>query len=270
MEEEQLWEVCPAENKPKDKRLEKLPKYLPKLPATFYVLGGCGSGKSSFLWSILSNGYITGKKKKSVFDECIFYLGTLDSKSAFEKLPIENLLILDEFDPVMFEAYQNDLKTHQMEKLSEGKAPLNTLLVFDDFVNGGLMKKARQNTSPPIEKLALTSRHESNCSIFFCSQVYRNSGFSQPSVRNNITTFVVYRMSRVELEKICEELCEMYDPDELLEHFDKAFARDSYNFLVLDRRRPIGTDRWTEKLSKPLPPSKKFLEMEALRKVGKL
>jgi len=208
--------------------------------------------------------------RKSVFDECIIYLGTQDSKSAFEKLPIENLIILEEFDPATFESYQTDLKEHQMEKLSEGKCPLNTLLVFDDFVNGGLMKKARSNTAPPIEKLALTSRHESNCSIFFCSQVYRNSGFSQPSVRNNITTFVVYRMSRVELEKICEELCEMYDPEELLEHFDRAFARDPYNFLVLDRRRPINEDRWTEKLSKKLPPSRKFIEMDALKRSGKL
>ena len=85
------WEVCPAENKPKDKRIEKIEaKFLPKLPATFYVLGSCGSGKSSILWTLLTKGYVYGKGKKSIFDEALIYLGTLDAKDAFEKLPIEN------------------------------------------------------------------------------------------------------------------------------------------------------------------------------------
>ena len=249
------WEVCPAEMKPKDRHLSNLDPTLPKLPATFYVMGSCGSGKSSILWSLLTKGYVYGKKKKSVFHEALIYLGTLDAKSAFEKLPIENKLILEEYEPASFELYMDDLKKHQMEKLSDNKPPLNTLLVFDDFVGAGLMKKPRRNVAPPIEKLALTSRHEASCSIFFCSQVYKNSGFSTPSVRNNITTFVVSRMSRQELQKIAEELSEDYEPEEWLEHYDRIMVKP-YNFCVLDRRRPIG-DRWSEKFDKPFPPSRK-------------
>jgi hypothetical protein len=261
------YEVCPAENKPQDKRIEKMDaKFLPKLPATFYVLGSCGSGKSSILWTLLTKGYVYGKQKKSIFDEALIYLGTLDAKPAFEKLPIDNLLIMDEYHPQPFEEYQNDLKKHQMERLEKKKAPLNALLVFDDFVGAGLMKKPRPNAPPPVEKLALTSRHECNTSIFFCSQVYKNSGFSAPSVRNNISVFVVSRMSHQELVKIAEELSEMYEPDEWIEHYEMAMAQEPYTFVVLDRRRPINEDRWTIKFTTPFPPSKKFLRLQALKK----
>ena len=261
------YEVCPAENKPQDKRIEKIDaKFLPKLPATFYVLGSCGSGKSSILWTLLTKGYVYGKQKKSIFDEALIYLGTLDAKPAFEKLPIDNLLIMDEYHPQPFEEYQNDLKKHQMERLEKKKSPLNALLVFDDFVGAGLMKKPRPNAPPPVEKLALTSRHECNTSIFFCSQVYKNSGFSAPSVRNNISVFVVSRMSHQELVKIAEELSEMYEPEEWIEHYEMAMAQEPYTFVVLDRRRPINEDRWTIKFTTPFPPSKKFLRLQSLKK----
>jgi len=257
------WEVMPSENKPQDPRMKKLDPLLPKLPATFYLMGQCGSGKSSILWTLLTQAYVVGKKKKSIFDEALIYLGTMDAKHSFEKLPIENMAIQEEYDPVVFDEYMEDLKKHQMEKLAEDKPPLNTLLIFDDFVGAGLMKKPRPNVAPPIQKLALTSRHEANTSIFFLSQIYKNSGFSEPSIRNNITTFVVSRMSSAELQKIAEELSEDYEPEEWLEHYDRIMAKP-YNFVVLDRRRPIG-DRWTEKFDKPFPPSKKSQRINMAR-----
>lgn len=123
--------AIPSENKPKDKRFDKMElQYLPKLPATFYIMGQCGSGKSSILWNLLTEGYVYGKNKKSVFDECLIYLGTLDSKDTFQKkLQIENKLILDEYIAEDFEEYMDDLKEHQMEKLDKNKAPLNSCLI---------------------------------------------------------------------------------------------------------------------------------------------
>jgi hypothetical protein len=264
------WEVCPAENKPKCKKLAKMEhKFLPPIPATIYILGSCGAGKSSILWTLLTQGYVYGEKKKSVFHEAIIYLGTLDAKPAFEKLPIKNKLILEEYEPATFEEYIEDLKKHQINKLEKNQAPLNTLIVFDDFVGAGLMKKPRPNVAPPIEKLALTSRHECSASLVFCSQVYKGSGFSVPSVRNNITTFIVSRMSHAEILKIADELSEMYEPEEWIQHYEAAIAAEPYNFVVLDRRRPITEDRWTIKFSKPFPPSKKYLQLKDTREKNK-
>lgn len=225
-------------------------KHLPKLPANIMILGQCGSGKSSILYSLLTDGYTYGKKKKSIFDEGIVYLGTQDAISAFKKLPIKNHIVLQEFDPDDFEEYLKDLKDHQMEKLERNKAPLNTIIIFDDFVGQNLMKHNKGKASP-LERLALTSRHECNASIVFCSQVYKNSGFSHPVVRNNITTYILSQMSRPEVAKIAEELSGEMTPDEFIQLYDRIMSKQRYNFMVYDTRRPLD-ERWTERFTIPI------------------
>lgn len=266
MSEEGFVEVMPSEVKPRDKRFEKMDlKFLPPLPSTILVLGQCGSGKSSCVWSLMSKGYVYKSKKgknKSVFDEMLVYLGTMDAKPSFEKMPVENKLILDEFDPAIFAEYCEDLKQHQMEKLAKGKPPLNTCIIFDDFFGANLMKKPKPNVAPPIEKLCLTSRHEQNATIIYCSQAYKNSGFTSPSVRANITTIILYKMPRNELRKIAEEYAEQYEVDEFIEIYDRVMASKPYAFCVWDRRRPMNKDRWTIGFTEPFPPSRKSIQYE--------
>lgn len=235
-------------------------KELPKLPANALILGQCGSGKSSVLWSLISEGYTYGKNKKSIFDEGIVYLGTQDAVDAFKKLPIKNHIVLQEFDPDDFEEYLSDLKKHQMERLEKNKSPLNTVIIFDDFVGQNLMKHNRGKASP-LERLALTSRHECNASLIFCSQVFRNSGFAHPVVRNNITTYILAQMSRPEISKIAEELSGDMTPEEFIEIYDKIMAKRKYNFMVMDTRRPL-SERWTERFTIPIPKPKRILAMK--------
>jgi len=264
MDETNFVEVMPSEIKPKDKRFEKMDiQFLPPIPSTFLVLGQCGSGKSSFLWSVMTKGYVykskTGKVK-SLFDELIVYLGTLDALSSFEKMPVKNKLILTDFEPAVFDEYQTDLKKHQLDRLDKGKPMLNIALIFDDFAGANLMKKAKVNGAPPIEKLCLTSRHESNTTIFYCSQFYKNTGFTSASVRANITTIVMYKMPRNEVVKVAEEYAESYEVNEWIEHYDKVMASKPFAFVVWDRRRPGNKDRWTEGFTIPFPPSQKSLQ----------
>lgn len=264
MNERGFIEVMPSEIKPKDKRLDKIEaKFLPTLPATFLILGQCGSGKSSCLWSLMSKGYVYKSKKgkpKSVFHELLVYLGTLDSRASFEKMPVENIGIFTEFDPVIFDEYCEDLKRHQMEKLAKGQAPLNSCIIFDDFASTNLMKRAKVNGAPPIEKLCLTSRHEQNATIFYCSQFYKNTGFTSPAVRANLTTIILYKMPVNEVRKVAEEYAEMYEVDEFIELYDRVMASKPYAFLVWDRRRNLQKDRWSIGFSEPLPPSRKTLQ----------
>ena len=205
-----------------------------------------------------------GTVKKSIFDEALIYIGTLDAKTSFEKMPIENKLIMTDFEPVSFDEYQTDLKKHQLERLEKGKPMMNTAIIFDDFAGASLMRKAKVGGAPPIEKLCLTSRHESNCTLFYLTQFYKNTGFTSPAVRANITTIILYKMPINEVRKIAEEYAEQYDIDEFIGHYDRAMARRPYNFLVWDRRRPMNADRWTEGFTTPLPPSKKLTEMQKL------
>lgn len=267
MDETGFVEVMPSEKKPKDKRLEKMDiRFLPPVPSTYLVLGQCGSGKSSFIWSIMTKGYVYTSKKgatKSIFDELLVYLGTLDAKESFEKMPVKNKAILTDFDPAIFDEYQTDLKKHQMERLEKGKAPLNSCIIMDDFAGANLMKKAKANGAPPIEKLCLTSRHESNATIFYCSQFYKNTGFTSPAVRANITTIVMYKMARNEVRKIAEEYAEGYEVDEWIDIYDRVMASKPYAFVVWDRRRPMSGDRWTIGFTEPFPKSRKLSQYEA-------
>jgi GTPase SAR1 family protein len=251
----------PSENKPIDPRFEKLKvKNLPKLPTNCLLLGSVGSGKSSCLYSLLTEGYVYGPKKKSVFDEMVVYLGNMESVYVFEQVKVKNKLIMNEFDSEAFNQYLEDLKAHQMERLEKGKPPLNICLIYDDMAAVSLLKKDKGAKYSPLERLVLTSRHEANCSLFFCSQVLKSGGFSTPTVRNNIMTYIIYYLSRPEAMKAAEELCQQYTPQEFMEIYYKILETP-YNFMTIDTRRPLGQRIW-ERFSHPVVHPKQIKDDE--------
>lgn len=242
-------EVIPSEKKAKDKRLEQM-KYkdsLPPHPANICILGRCGSGKSCCLYSMLKNGYVT-KNKQSIFDEMVVYLGTLDAVEAFQSLPCKNIIVLHEFDAEQFEAYLDDLKQHQMERIEKNKPPLNTAIIFDDFVGQALLKPGKSGKSSPLERLMLTSRHECNATIFFCSQTYKNNGFNSPTIRNNITHWIIYPMGRAEMEKIAEEHSGPMTKDEFIDWYNQCM-KTKHNFIMINYKKP-DSERYTERFTK--------------------
>ena len=211
---------------------------------------------------MLNDGYVVKKKngtKKSVFDEIVCYIGNRESDWAFESLPCKNIVILHEFQMEAFDTYIEDLRKHQLERLENGKAPLNTCLVFDDMATESLLKK--RNGKSPLASLLLTSRHELNCTVFFLSQIYKSQGFSVPMIRNNVTTWIVYNMSKPEWEKIADDHCQDFDPDELTERYNKIMATP-HNFMVIDYRRPLDS-RITERFTKILRPKQNAPQEES-------
>ena len=247
--------VIPSEIRPPDKRVlsMKHKKSLPVIPSNIMLLGRCGSGKSSCLYTLLTEGYVYGKSKKSVFDECIIYLGTQDSLSDFESIPVKNKIILHDFDENDFEEYLEDLKAHQMEKIEKGQPPLNILICFDDFVGQNVIKRSGGKSSV-LERLMLTSRHECNATIIMCSQTYKNNGLANPTIRNNTNYYICYALARNDLEKICDEHCGFYDKNELIDHFLDVY-KTPHNFVMINYKVPEDK-RYTEGFTKPLPPPK--------------
>ena len=243
-------DVIPSENRPKDKRMEQM-NYaeLPALPVLIMMIGSAGAGKSSILYSLLSTGFTYGPKKKSVFDEASIFLGTMDSISVFEKLPIENLVVLSDFVPDPFDEYMESLQKHQMERLEKKKHMLNAIICFDDMVGKSLMKH-HNGESSPLERLCVTSRHY-NCSLVFCSQVYKNSGFSNPTVRNQINLWIISKVSLVELRKIADEHCNHLTPKQFIALYMKIMKKKPYNFLVINYNKPFN-ERITEQFSGPI------------------
>ena len=226
----------PSEFKPKDKRIDKMKyKELPKLPVTMVQLGRVGSGKSSILYSLLTEGYVFGKNKKSVFDEMVFYVGNKESNHALEKIKCPNKVILHEFVESDLEEYLNNLKEHNLERLEKNKPPIQAAIVFDDMAGVQLLKKQKGKAYSTMERLLLTSRHEANCSVFFLSQVYKSGGFTSPLCRNNVMCWTISNMSKPEMEKIAEDHSQQYSPKEFLAMYNKVMEK-TYNFVTIYNR----------------------------------
>jgi len=251
----------PSEIKPIDKRIGKM-RYqdLPKLPVTSVILGRVGSGKSSCLYSLLTEGYVYGPSKKSVFDEMIFYVGNKESVNALSKIKCKNKCILHEFVETDFKEYLDSLKDHQLERMDKKKPCLNVAVVFDDMAGVALLKKQKGTNQNTLERLLLTSRHEANCSVFFLSQVYKSGGFTSPLCRNNVMCWVIYNMSKPEMEKIAEDHSQQYSPQEFLAMYNKAMETP-YNFLTVDYRRPLN-ERIYERFDRPIEEMMVGLELK--------
>ena len=242
----------PSEFKPKDKRIDKMKfKDLPKLPVTMVSLGRVGSGKTSIMYSLLTEGYVFGKNKRSVFDEMVFYIGNKESNAALQKIKCKAKCILHEFVESDFEEYLENLKAHQLERLEKGKHPLQVAVVFDDMAGVQLLKKQKGKSYSVLERLLLTSRHEAHCSVLFASQVYKSGGFTTPLCRNNVMCWTISNMSKPEMEKIAEDHSQQYSPKEFLAMYDYAMAIRPYNFITIDYRRPLDERIW-ERFSGPL------------------
>ena len=226
---------------------------LPVIPSNILLLGRCGSGKSSCLYTLLTEGFVT-PKGKSVFDEMIIYLGTMDSVDAFEYIKCKNKIILHDFDEKDFDEYIEDLKKHQMEKLEKGKNPRNICLVFDDFVGENALKKTTNGKAPLLQRIMLTSRHELNMTVIMCSQVYKGNGLCNVAIRNNINYYICYALARNDLEKIVEEHQGFYEKDELMDHMLKIYEKP-HNFMMINYKKPE-QQRYTEGFSQLLPPPK--------------
>jgi hypothetical protein len=250
-------EPIPSENKPVDKRIAQMAyKSLPKLPMTCCILGRIGTGKSSCLYSMLEKGYVYGKNNKSVFHEIVFFVGNMESDEALQALPCKNIRVLHSFDHDALHNYLENLRAVQLKRLEDGKAPHNVAIVFDDFAAANLLKK-RKGASP-LASLILTCRHELNTSVIVLSQIYKSVGFSTPVVRNNITSWIIYNMSKPESRKIWEDHLQDFELDEIMAHYEEAMATP-HNFFVVDYRRPLD-QRITEGFTKVLKPIKSEVE----------
>ena len=244
--------VIPSENRPPDSRIKKM-KYKHCMPSRNYlILGRAGSGKSSFLYTLLTDVFVYGKNKKSVFDEMIILLGTQDSVSSFQSIKCKNKVILHEFDADDFEEYLEDLKKHQMDKIESGKPALNICLVADDFVGEALLKPSKNGKAPIIQRVMLTARHELNMTVLLCSQIYKSNGLTNAGLRNNIHYYIVYALSRNDLEKFVDENCGFYQKDELIEHYMRIFQKP-HNYGIVNYTKPEHL-RYTEGFTKLLPP----------------
>lgn len=235
-------EAIPSETRPLDKRFKKLKNHelLPN-PCGDVILcmGSTGSGKSSFIWSLLNN-WMT-----NYFDEVVIFTGTADSVATWEKLKQRNVVVLNGYDDGVFREYLNDLEKEQLKRREEGKYERRVCVMFDDMVADGISRATRPTT---LDRLCLTSRHLHVMTII-ASQKFR--GLISPALRNNIHWLVLYRLPRAEMIAIGEEYGEPLTPEDFAKLADETLRIRPHNYMVIHTRQ-AGNSKFWDSINNPI------------------
>lgn len=210
-----------------DKRREKLVAkhgdMLPITPATVITYGRIGSGKSSIMYSWLKNMF------PRYYDECIVFCASSDSREAFESLPQKKVVFITEYDNEAFSNYIENLKADQLERMEEGKEPLNIFIGMDDIVfNEAIGGRGKPSM---VEKLMLICRHELNATVFICVQ---HSKQVNCAMRNNTLYHIICGVQRNDLAKIAEEHSGHLSTEQFINMYNTIQAKDKHQFIVVD------------------------------------
>lgn len=231
--------IMPSEKKGEDKRFKKLKfaKKLFKPPFAVCVVGQIGSGKTSFAYSLLNDGY------PNYFDELVVFCGTIDSNYAWSNIKLKKVVVFNEWDNAAFEGYYKDLEKENLERREAGKKEIRACVLMDDFVAEGVSKKT---TSTSLEKFLLNMRHY-NASLIFMTQSIR---LLSRTMRINFQHTVIFRVNESELKRLSEEHSNHLTPEQF-QVMAKTIIAKPHNYLVISYNEPIER-RFRETLNHPI------------------
>lgn len=219
------------------------PKPLNLSPQCIYIVGGVGSGKTSFWMNLLHS---KGHKKRNsderhprffykVFDKCYLMsasLGTMDRT----KIKIPNSQIYDHYE------YSNLQEIIDNEKATEEN---NRVLVLLDDVIKDLNNSKDKLAETTLSKAILNRRHclinengpkGGGLHLIITSQKYNYLPYS---VRCNISQLVMFRTNNSkEKRNIYEEYCNELKWESFLKLLEFCWD-EKHSFLFLDINQPI-------------------------------
>ena len=215
----------PSENKPIDKRFMKLKlsKVLFKPPFTLCVDGMIGSGKTSFVYSLI-------EAYPKYWDECVIFCGTKDSNHAWEGLNQRKVVVFNEWDEDAFEQYFKDLE-HENERRRKEKEPeLRSIVIFDDMIADNISNRGR---STSLEKCLLNTRHY-NLSVIILTQSIK---LLSRTMRINMMYYAIFKVNRSELLRIAEDNAGLLTEDQFIDMTNEVL-RQPYGYLIIDNKAP--------------------------------
>lgn len=232
-------EPIPSEIKMIDKRFLKLNDdgILFEPPFTMAVLGAIGSGKSSFIYTLINKLY------KNYWDELVCIVATLDAKETWEKINQRSVLFLNVFDDQAVMDYIKEVEQEQIKRKEAGKHPLRVLLMLDDIVFEGFNK----NRVGTLERLIMTCRHY-NISIILALQ---HSKQISAAMRNQIFHWIIFRLTQVDLDKIAMEHSNLLNPDQFINMYNDIQLKGKHEFLVVDYKKTIH-ERFSHRFTTPI------------------
>jgi hypothetical protein len=246
--------MMPSENRPADKKFEKLPQKdkIPKPPFTMLIVAPIGQGKSSLIYSLLKNGY------GSYIDELVVYNGTKDSNKAFLDLPAKEVILLNDWDEKEFFNYVKALEDDQLARINDGKPPLNVMIVMDDFITDGIFSRGR---STALDQFIVKIRHIP-ASLIMSTQSYK---LVSTTARRNMTHIAILPVNEDEIQKIAEEHSGLMTRDDFVRMYKGIITNRPRNFLLIDYRDEIGK-RYKERFDRVIPYLKKDIKTKDTKK----
>ena len=182
-------------------------KFLPKLPMAMNCIGRIGSGKTSFVWTLLNNWYA------QYWDVVVIYTGTKDSNEDWRKLDQRTVEVRNHWDVGEFAAWIKEIEEENLERVHDGKVRRRYCVLFDDMIAKNILKP---HTATLLEDVLLNLRHY-NLSVILCSQGYKKLS---KTARINALFFAVFRVHKVEIEGFAKEASMHLTEEQVLAMYD--------------------------------------------------
>jgi len=212
-------------NVPQPNAVEK--GILPKLPASYLVVGRSGSGKSTVLYNLL-----TSKELLGDYFNFIFVFSDVATDDILQKLKLPKKNYIKDFDEDKVETIINKIEQKiEKEGLEKTAKEMQIAFIFDDILN-----KQKFLKSNIMRKLASANRHYL-ISWFVLSQYYRAI---PPVIRSNASGIIYFPASLAENEKLAEEQClPGMSKKEFIELIDYA-TEEKHSFMFINNKAESG------------------------------
>jgi hypothetical protein len=200
---------------------------LPKLPASYLVVGRSGSGKSTVLYRLLTSKELLGE-----YFNFIFVFSDVKTDDILQKLNLPDENMITDFDEAKVESIidsiEKKIKDETMEQFGK---EYQICFIFDDILG-----KQRFLKSNIMRKLASANRHYC-ISWFILTQYLRGI---PPTVRQNASAVIFFPASMAEVERLAEENCEaMMNKKQFIEVVQHATS-EPHSFLFINRKAENG------------------------------
>ena len=217
----------PLDNEKKDTKIEKLDKRLMGHPFRAVIVASSGGGKSSFIYTLLSDKKMYG----GFFDKIFVWNGSPRYNSQFARLP--NTEVENDYDEDNIKDLVNEIRKVQEERKDEGLRYYRILFVFDDYSSKGLTKRNSINVVDDI----FCSGRNAGLSIMITAQVYKH--INRNCRMTNVTHLIVGGVNREMLNEISEEhQSEHATPEEVQQIYKDIRTKDPYGQLIIDYTKP--------------------------------
>lgn len=217
-----------------DQRFKKLnKKYGGKLfkpPFRCTIVGSSGSGKTSFVYSLLDDIY------HKYFDLIYIFSMTSSSDDALNKIKCydgEGPEIFHDFNLDDFNDLIEEIQEEQENRKEEKKIPLRICMLFDDFITDKRLFNPQSRTT--LDKLYTMGRHL-NISVLVISQLYTNA-LSKNVRHTNCTQLVLYNLSNQNLDMVSREHTPAGSDEKNFKLFLQQTLGVPYQFVIVDYQK---------------------------------